>query len=156
MKKSTLKYIFKRLALIILIGALALCGTITVWICLQTKTFSVRGHVEDGSTGNRIPKAKVIVSAWDHGIWDASPHKYGILTDETGEFSLSDETDYWVSHIDIEASSPNGKYVEYRAIKDEYVVVAVRDLAVSKQSIGVLRYKTFSGHWAGPTQWQEE
>ena len=158
MKKSTLKSVFKRLVLIILIGVLALAGTITVWICQQTKTFSVRGHVEDGSTGNRIPKAKVIVSAWDHGIWDASPHKYGILTDANGEFSISAETDFWIARIDFHASTPNDKYVESlrHKTKSKYVPLVARELTVPEQSFDGYHYKEFSGRWAGQTRWQEE
>ena len=150
------EYVMKIIRTIVL--TLLIVGGIIFWIRIgilvaqQTKTLNVTGHVEDSATGARIPNAKVIATAWDYGIWDASPHKYGITTDSNGQFTITAHMNFWIARIDVYASSPDNRYDQIMKLKG-YAPLSVRDLTYWQTNSTAYLYDSFSGSWVGNTTW---
>lgn len=150
-----MKILGKAILIMLILGGIVFWMRIGVIAASQTKTMHVTGHVEDARTGERIHNAKVIATAWDYGVWDASPHKYGTLADSNGQFTITATTDFWIARVDICASSPNNRYDAITKLKG-YAPLAVRELAYWQTNITDYSYESFSGQWVGRTIWIDQ
>lgn len=122
------------------------------WVSHQRRWMTVRGHVEDAQSGERVANAKVIVTAWDYGIWDASPTNYGTLTNAQGEFRVWVHPGHWIARIDVATCTPVGKYDDIVGLPGSYAPLAANHRAYYQ--VG-LEYSTFNGRWAGDVKWEK-
>lgn len=150
--EDVMNIIRKTILTVLIVSGIIFWIRIGILVGQQTKTLHVTGHVEDSKTGARIHNAKVIATAWDYGVWDASPHKYGTLTDSNGQFTITAPMDFWIARIDVYASSPDNRYDQIMKLKG-YAPLAVRDLTYWQTNSTAFHYDSFSGSWVGNTTW---
>ncbi|MCG8449808.1 MAG: hypothetical protein MI725_09550 [Pirellulales bacterium] len=151
--------------LLVILELILLCGP---W----AKKLDVSGIVLDTQTNEPVADAKVIVSAWNHGMFDSNPRKFLTRTNELGRFQLNKKLDFRIAEIDIEAIAPDNRYgshsvdlwlripldgyssnpkvnhVFYNAGRGSYTIrlMAPRDRDKKK---AWKQYESFSGMWSG-------
>ena len=79
------------------------------------KTLDVSGVIMEGDTKRPVPRAKVIITAWNHGIWDSHPTRFLLHTDDLGRFAFRRSFTFRIRRIGIAACSPSNKYAALSA-----------------------------------------
>lgn len=150
---SLLRLAWKAAHILLLIGGVLFYAGAGVWAAKFRTSFVVAGHVEDADTGQRVSHAKVIVTAWKWWGFDATPYKFGTVTDEQGNFQISASPGFIIAWRDVMVSSPDNKYAEIRHQSGDYAPLAVRQLTYWERELDTYHYRTFEGCWVGETTW---
>jgi len=120
------------------------------------RTINAHGIVADESSGEPIPEAKVLLTVWDEGVWDANPRiRKGVRTDASGRFHITAEPDFDVGQVHLEIVTPGNSYV-FIEDHEPGSTIALPYKCEAPDDKQCKHYATFSGKWSGDVQWDSE
>lgn len=122
------------------------------WVCAGCSHFHVWGTIENGDG------AKVIVSAWSYGYFDANHYAVGVVADEDGNWEVSGKAPFAIKEMYVSVCTKDGRYgfrqidngrVDVSLSTEFWKVFGVQHPSLAWYTYDWVKYETFTGKWIG-------
>ena len=145
----------RRLILLAVVSCLLFGGASGIGRLLYRGRAIATGIVVDLDSGEPVENAKVIVTTWRRYLVSVgSPKSFGTTTDVQGQFHVDVVPGYWISHIDVAASTPDDKYAFQTNFRNEsFHLRAGNKLSEEERELPSYHYDTFVGPWDVEVNW---